>query len=513
MRPKEEIHTDVFNMLRRHDATVKDPSSLEPLKSPNERPMKDYIYVLEVVKDKYVLKGQKVVFPLADDPEINTNFTKAAKSMIFICQEYYATKMANTLCPHFLRVFDIDSKAVVKDGVMNVYTEMTLEMGGKPLNDKSVSKSILDVYNFMRQTAVAIDALHSAGMSHLDLKPGNILYNVEKDFVKVIDMGTCNVSTSESVMDRSTMLLHGQVRGITYDFGTPEMLRQAVNRWDVAMHPSGISKQDVYLYAMTFFSILVGWDLRQFNEARELRSGDQEQHDKFLKIMKDSVENVPCSSKDEPIKEFMLGQFEKCLRFEPGERTSFAHILEMMQEFEQKNVRVSEKLQYVKDYNNRKPPLLARLCHPFNTDPREQLSNELNEKQELIKKNNILIDKLAKDNRDLSLEVAKLREELDAADKRHRIAAEPTRSDVAKLLDQKFIAFQLELDRLRPEFQCTDCATTTKGVVKLSCGHSLCFPCAARQLYPKCNVLAPDTALRCRKCRSKVGTALWGYRF
>lgn len=93
--------------------------------------------------------------------------------------------------PHLPKIYDIsfDSK---NTNVLMEYVEGKTLL--KYLSEKSVTTD--DVEDIFEQLLDAIEALHSSGIVHKDIKPANIVFT-EGGKLKLIDFGTCYIPKSD----------------------------------------------------------------------------------------------------------------------------------------------------------------------------------------------------------------------------------------------------------------------------------------------------------------------------
>lgn len=126
----------------------------------------------------------------AQNPEIRARFRKEARTMAFIQH------------PNVARVYDLwedDTSAWVAMELVpgESLKEVLAEAGTLP---------VYDVEPILSQSASALDALHRAGMVHLDVKPSNLIQTPDGT-IKLIDFGLAQES------DQTQELLHGMAYG------------------------------------------------------------------------------------------------------------------------------------------------------------------------------------------------------------------------------------------------------------------------------------------------------------
>ncbi len=532
------IKTNVLAQLLKYDKTAVLMTPVKVMKLEDNEDRKDSKYVYEIVKGRYVLKGRKMHLPLTSENFVREKYSEAFEILIFICQEYYSTRIASLFCPHFVKVIAIDtqvfsyaplpvavSSAYSKESRpqhgpgITVYTEMVFEMGGTSLIEPEVPRDFMSVYNIMRQTAGAMDTLHSAGISHLDLKPGNILYDAEKDLVKIIDMGESNLQPSASVMGRPVSTLAGLVRGITEQYAAPEHL-QAFNGNSVDDKRSySIAMEDIYSYAMTFYTFITRKKRTELSEIQKMRTKEGASYTKFLDQVKDDVDAVKCNDEmEKSIKKFVVGLLEQCLRFNPSSRPSFAVILSDMTRFE-KNANI--KLRYFDTCAEYAKKVAGRWF--FNKDTNQELLKELSEAKEEIAKLNKTVEKERLEKDKLLQTIEDLRISLDnAVIRMDSIYLAPTeeskftmpskdadpakfKGDLMKVMETALRELQAKM-KDKTEYQntmhCKTCADESSCPVKLSCGHSVCLGCATKRVE-RTGTMDLGSIL-CYKCRPKI---------
>ncbi len=92
---------------------------------------------------------------------------------------------------------------------------MTMEMVDGVSLDCCKSLSLIDVMVVFRMVCQGLNAMHQAGFVHCDMKPNNVLINLPKAQVKIIDLGqSCEMGTVKT-----------RVQG-TPDYIAPEQVRK-----------------------------------------------------------------------------------------------------------------------------------------------------------------------------------------------------------------------------------------------------------------------------------------------
>ena len=106
--------------------------------------------------------------------------------------------------------------------------------------------AIADACEIVRQTAIALQYIHQAGLIHRDLKPSNLMIN-GGGVVKILDLGLARLGESTALMNHD-LTSTGQIMG-TVDFMSPE---QASGDANVS------TATDIYSLGATLYFLLTG---------------------------------------------------------------------------------------------------------------------------------------------------------------------------------------------------------------------------------------------------------------
>lgn len=92
---------------------------------------------------------------------------------------------------------------------------MVMEMVEGVSLERSKSLSLIDIMVVFRMVAQGLDAMHKAGFVHCDMKPNNVMINLPKAEIKIIDLGqSCEIGTVKT-----------RIQG-TPDYIAPEQVRK-----------------------------------------------------------------------------------------------------------------------------------------------------------------------------------------------------------------------------------------------------------------------------------------------
>ncbi len=294
-----------------------------------------YVYLVTSGDGKqYVLKGQEIALPAQTRACVEDEYNLVLSEMQYVFQEYYLTRVASTISEHFVRPVGVDTKAHLDRGNKEAAfcIEMVTEYGGEPLG---TSKNLMQILNWMLQSAVALFQLHSLGISHMDIKPENMVYNSDSGILKIIDLGSGKEYASSHKGDST---VSGVVRDYTKAFAPPEVVRRVELEITSRCVPS---KVDVYCWGAAFYAIMTGEqpeDMEKDSRKYKL-SVDPRYYSEFVRNIHESVMERDYGENEHGkiLKPFLAEQIEKCISFEPDKRPNFATIVGELAEFATRN--------------------------------------------------------------------------------------------------------------------------------------------------------------------------------
>ena len=305
-----------------------------------------YIYKISYESFYYILKGYKNLLCPISDSNAKEIYIELVRKLGLIYQEYYLSKVDSSFSPHYIKALKISSsfepaEDSEEDGA--IYTEILFEYGGKGLDTfrKKSTTGIKHIYNWMRQSANALAILHAAGISHLDIKPSNMVYDDKKDILKIIDMGSSTTYTSRTQMFSSTKSLTKKVRELTVFYSPPEIL-QAVNNKTLINTPLQnpiefvIGNIDVYCWAMCFYALLLKKNDKELgNDISKYKLENSERYEKFLISMQKDIDGVNTKDPEEvKILNLIKGILTKALQYNPKNRPKLELVIRNMKTFE-----------------------------------------------------------------------------------------------------------------------------------------------------------------------------------
>lgn len=149
--------------------------------------------------------------------------------------------------PNIVRAYDVDHQADRENEIHFLVMEYVEGDSLQDLVQKNGTCSFLNTAEYIRQSALGLHAAHEAGMVHRDVKPGNLLVDLNGT-VKVLDLGLARFFTGEEEGESLTVAHDEKVLG-TADYLAPE---QALDSHTVD------ARADIYGLGCTMFFLLAG---------------------------------------------------------------------------------------------------------------------------------------------------------------------------------------------------------------------------------------------------------------
>ena len=305
-------------------------------------------YVFEVKKgaEKYILKGVKMLLDIDPNLVDKKEFNETLENLKYLYQEYYFAQVASELSQHFAKSIAIDAKAIInKNSTVSIFVEMIQKYGGIPLNKIKAPDRIEFIYNWMLQSAFALMNLHAIGISHLDIKLSNIVYDEDKDLIKLIDLGSSTGYISNVLMDNATHTISNKLREFTAFYSPPEILRSYKEMPKISEYVVG--KIDVYCWAATFYVLLAKIDETIMGKRAEpYKLETPEKYKEYLTMVKGMIEKQEFGDdKGKEVLIFLSGIIQEGLSFQPKDRPEFKDIVKKLVSFAEKKAMCAKYLQ------------------------------------------------------------------------------------------------------------------------------------------------------------------------
>lgn len=148
--------------------------------------------------------------------------------------------------PNIVRAYDVDHE---KDGDRDIHFLVMEYVEGRSLHEVIQQDGVLPYVtaaDYARQAAIGLDYAHKAGLVHRDIKPGNLLLDLN-GVVRILDLGLARFSGDDD--DHSLTVAHDERVLGTADYLAPE---QALDSHKVD------ARADIYSLGCTLYFLLTG---------------------------------------------------------------------------------------------------------------------------------------------------------------------------------------------------------------------------------------------------------------
>lgn len=149
--------------------------------------------------------------------------------------------------PNIVRAYDVDHQAERDTEIHFLVMEYVEGQSLQELVARSGPCAITDAVDYVRQAAVGLSHAHQAGLVHRDIKPGNLLCDLN-GVVKILDLGLARFFDNQGQEEALTIQHDEKVLG-TADYLAPE---QALDSHSVD------ARADIYSLGCTLYFLLTG---------------------------------------------------------------------------------------------------------------------------------------------------------------------------------------------------------------------------------------------------------------
>jgi serine/threonine protein kinase len=292
-----------------------------------------YTCELKCNEKLYILKGYSIDIENLDltSQESRGRFMETLLEVGEVYQEYCFAKVGNIFNEHFIKPLIMDyNLELANDSSPNshLFIEMIYEHGGKSLDELELD-GISEIYNLMQQSADAFNLLQETAITHINIKPGNMIYNRDTKILKVMDMGILNEYNTMSELYKSAELRE-KVKSITRVFSPPEILK--LNEGAVKSQESILETVDVYSWAMSFYSLLLKKSQSDLEEeVRKFKLSDEENYSSFLDEVEIGLKNIKLNqNQDEQKLNIITEELLRTLKYNPHDRPKMKEIAARM---------------------------------------------------------------------------------------------------------------------------------------------------------------------------------------
>jgi len=305
----------------------------------------EYVCQISHQGTTYVMKGSKIQIEhiKPENKKSVENFEQNLMQISELFQEYHFARASSLTNPHVAKPLSLnlivdlpkDQKARASFSYLNV--QIIFEHGGVDLS-KFQPITLEQTYNLMRQSANGLFLLHNNGIAHLDIKPANMVYDVKKDLLKIINLGSAFGSSNRKRLADPTVKLEDYVRSFTPEFAPPEVLLMTKGPAKNVNMELSLPAIDLYCWAMSFFSILTKrtyTDLKNYLD--KYRTGLEADYKGFVEVVENCFDSIkPKNPKEAELMAVVSNLLTRALQYKPKERPIIENAIYQMKMFERK---------------------------------------------------------------------------------------------------------------------------------------------------------------------------------
>ncbi len=169
-------------------------------------------------------------------------------------------------------------------------------------------------YLIALKVLIGVCSLHKIGIAHRDIKLGNIMLNLGKEEIKIIDFGFIDkVEKNKNYVSLGTK-----------KYAAPELFFSKVN-------DKNLLSTDIYSLGILFFTLFTGLgNLMNFLNEGSLKKNCFENRLKYLNGLKNRTEIQLLPYETQETRELFLNLTKQMLSIEPEERPTINEVLERM---------------------------------------------------------------------------------------------------------------------------------------------------------------------------------------
>jgi len=237
-------------------------------------------------------------------------------------REYYIGKALSFFCKNVAKPIDMKQKIV--DNGKTIFIEMIIEHGGLNLeqffmHSPNLSISKLQEIQFIQafyQLICALELMEVLGMSHLDLKPQNIVWDSAKSQLKIIDFGaSISLHNFPDKITDKIGELSNRITAFTKLYAPPELLAKPVLKNEIVPQ-----KFDVFSFGITFVQVML--IMKSYEDYEDILKFDRDSSEKSLKKLVEKAEKCFIKIGEE----LWLDFFKECIQYIPSKRPKFTEV-------------------------------------------------------------------------------------------------------------------------------------------------------------------------------------------
>lgn len=307
-----KIHTDVDLKYFNEKVPIAENVSTDDDKS-------RYAFKVNHGGKKYLIKGFKAYLNQLDpkNEAMEESFNDCLGQFTSSYQRYCFAKFASSAASRFATPLFVDCKAekhLETTACICVYTEAIFEDFGVPLTELRPIPIEL-AYKLMKQSADTLMLLKNNKVEPLDIKPDKMVYDKDKDLLKIVDLGS----------SLSSLIKKGIESPESEDmvFAPPEILRKEKSSADPA---------EIYYWAMTFYSLIASEHLEELEPQCQKFKQEAEGYKGLIKNIEDSINSLKAENNTAiAAKNVVKSVIIKALEYDPSKRATLSQVISEME--------------------------------------------------------------------------------------------------------------------------------------------------------------------------------------
>jgi len=320
----------------------------EPVKKGNGYTITPIMIPYEEFEPKYELIAEKLDKMKVYKITLNDKREFALKILIAnendrarinkILREYYIGRTFGAMSSYVAKAINLMLKKV--EETKKIHVEMLLEYGGSNL---SQLKERFIQENFLKISSQLVAALLEAeeiGIAHFDIKPENIVYDIEKQILKIIDFGgVISFYRSPEDIEKYICQNANKFHEFTEKYAPPEILYFKTILDSIISTERTLSKDkvkiineikgkmiipqkvDAFCFGMTLAELMLGYE--NFEKIIAERKFELKSHEQFLLKIIANLENTEWKNFTKII--------SCCLDYLPERRPKFERIMKLFE--------------------------------------------------------------------------------------------------------------------------------------------------------------------------------------
>ena len=225
-------------------------------------------------------------------------------------REYFIGKTLGAICNNVAKTYDLQEVEIGEGN--KIRAELLTEYGGVDFikNELKPGDSLKAGYQLLS----ALKLMEERGVSHLDIKPENIVWDSKTNCLKLIDFGTSiSFYRNPGNILEEIGEYEDRIIGFTADFCPPEL--HALTNSKSPLRTLITQKIDAFAFGITFYEMLLS---EHKIPIKRMAIKNKEMLDTYLTNMRLNLQKIN--------KGYLFEILENCASYNPRERLTFAEL-------------------------------------------------------------------------------------------------------------------------------------------------------------------------------------------